>query len=170
MRYLALGHSLFRAVSLPKPCRSQHPSPARRQHVRQLTPKAAPNAAPSAMPSPVVFGLFVIRFPFLPTASHSFRSRGGRGARPSGKTRPVMLSARRGFTPCRRAGVPCLTISEWHAGQCFEERRHLRRHLGDVPGDLVHPRRITVASRHDRDLVDVCQRRWPAPSRSPACP
>ena len=34
----------------------------------------------------------------------------------------------------------------------------MRRHLGDVPGDLVHPRCIAISRRNDGDLVHVRQR------------
>ena len=65
-----------------------------------------------------------------------------------------------------------------HAGERFEERRNLRRHLRHVAGDLVHARRSaplpvdtmvilsTLASgeasalHHFRHIADELVRRW----------
>src|SRR6266566_3751031 len=49
-------------------------------------------------------------------------------------------------------------LAHAHARKRFKERGHLRRHLGDVAGDLVHSGRIAVPGRNNRDLVHICQR------------
>src|SRR5262249_5563835 len=58
------------------------------------------------------------------------------------------------------ANLPYLPqqIRKRHTGQRFKQRRYLRRHLGDVAGDLVHPGSFTVPSRDNGDLVHVRQR------------
>src|SRR5438477_11939316 len=48
-------------------------------------------------------------------------------------------------------------LAHAHARKRFKERRHLRRHLGDVAGDLVHSGRIAVPGRNNGDLVDIGQ-------------
>src|SRR5438045_1115377 len=45
-----------------------------------------------------------------------------------------------------------------HSRKRFEERRNLRRHFGEVAGDLVHPRRVAVAGGNDGDFVHVGKR------------
>src|SRR5436853_178603 len=48
-------------------------------------------------------------------------------------------------------------LAHAHARKRFKERRHLRRHLGDVAGDLVHSGGIPIAGGNNRDLVHVGQ-------------
>ncbi len=50
-------------------------------------------------------------------------------------------------------------LRQRHARERLEQRRHLRRHFGDVAGDLVHARGVAVAGGDDGDLVDVGERR-----------
>src|SRR5437763_12188935 len=45
-----------------------------------------------------------------------------------------------------------------HARERLEQGWHLRRHLRDVAGDLVHPSNFAISGGDDRDLVDVRQR------------
>ena len=49
-------------------------------------------------------------------------------------------------------------LRQRHARERLEQSRHLRSHLGDVAGDLVHPGSIAVSGGDDRDLVDIRQR------------
>src|SRR5436190_20189081 len=49
-------------------------------------------------------------------------------------------------------------LRQRHARERLEQRRHLRRHLGDVAGDLVHAGSLAIPSGDDGDLVHVRQR------------
>src|SRR5258708_5780247 len=117
------------------------------------TPATAPSAAPSAMPNPVCFDLLAIIH-----SNASLRSAGQ--ARRLSLREQFLLAIH--YRRLRRliANLPHFPeqFRQRHAGKRFEQRRHLRRHLGDVAGDLVHSRGIAVSSRDDGNLVDLRQR------------
>ncbi len=49
-------------------------------------------------------------------------------------------------------------LGHLHAGERFEERRHLRRDLGHVAGKFVSARRIAVAGGDDGDFIHLAER------------
>ena len=138
-----------------------------------ITPKTAPSAAPSAMPSPAYLGLLAITHSYADSASdcNSTTARHGGADEASAPYPSCYAFGNSGGFGRLVADLPYLAqqFRHRHARERLEQRRHLRRHLGDVAGDLVHPRGFAVSGGDDRDLVDVGQRSWPAPSPFPAC-
>src|SRR5436190_13318001 len=132
--------------------------------VPSATAMAAPIPAPSAMPRPIcIDGLFISK-PQLQNSS--LETRGRAPARPRPKLccgcAFLVVVARR-----KRIWFWSVISDEshlgeqfvhTHSGKCFEQRRNLRCHLGNVAGNFVHAGGIAISGGDDRDLVHVGQR------------
>src|SRR3984893_11987606 len=115
------------------------------------TPATVPNPAPSAIPRPVCFGLFIA----LLLAAIGWTAEAAVPTRALGDSLAIHWRLR-----WLVAELPHLAeqLRQRHARKCLEQRRHLRRHFGDVASDFVHPGGIAVSGGDDGDLVDVGQR------------
>src|SRR5579862_3060671 len=110
-----------------------------------ITPNTAPSAAPSAMPSPACFGLLFILTPVVGRAWLAPLAALGRRARvpaPHERSGPSLFRSIPGIRfQGLVADLPYFAqqLSQRHTRKRFEQRRNLRRHLGNVACDLVHP-------------------------------
>src|SRR5271169_2080290 len=147
------GHvGSFRWNALPSTMPIATPIASHKPMWPARTPATAPRTAPSARPNPVCFDLFSITYSRRTTELRSVDRVKDPvphelGQAPAGPRDPSLLLRRIARFGGFVADLPHLAqqLGERHAREGFEQRRHLRRHLGDVAGDLVHPGSIAIS-------------------------